>query len=68
MENFILTIAFLLIGMGLRRLPRFPKETAQVLNLFVIHISLPALILLKVPQLTFSRDILARRFSSRTSS
>ena len=59
MENFILTIAFLLIGMGLRRLPRFPKETAQVLNLFVIHISLPALILLKVPQLTFSRDILA---------
>ncbi|MDP3694870.1 MAG: AEC family transporter [Desulfocapsaceae bacterium] len=59
MENFILTISFLLIGMGLRRLPRFPKETAQVLNLFVIHISLPALILLKVPQLTFSRDILA---------
>lgn len=58
MENFILTIAFLLIGMGLRRLPRFPQETAQVLNLFVIHISLPALILLKVPQLTFSRDIL----------
>ena len=59
MENFILTIAFLLIGMGLRRLPSFPKETAQVLNLFVIHVSLPALILLKVPQLTFSREILA---------
>lgn len=59
MENFILTIAFLLIGMGLRRLPRFPRDTAQVLNLFVIHVSLPALILLKVPQLNFSRDILA---------
>jgi len=59
MENFILTIAFLLIGMGLRRLPRFPRDTAQVLNLFVIHVSLPALILLKVPQLTFSRNILA---------
>jgi hypothetical protein len=59
MENFILTIAFLLIGIGLRRLPQFPKETAQVLNLFVIHVSLPALILLKVPQLTFSLDILA---------
>lgn len=58
MENFILTIAFLLIGMGLRHLPRFPKETPQVLNLFVIHISLPALILLKVPQLRLSRDIL----------
>ncbi|MFH2123224.1 MAG: AEC family transporter [Pseudomonadota bacterium] len=59
MENFILTIAFLLIGIGLRRLPQFPKETAQVLNLFVIYVSLPALILLKVPELTFSRDILS---------
>lgn len=59
MENFILTIAFLLIGMGMRRLPRFPQETAQVLNLFAIHVSLPALILLKVPQLSLSRDILA---------
>jgi len=58
MENFILTIAFLLIGMGLKRLPMFPKETAQILNLFVIHISLPALILLKVPQLVISSDIL----------
>ncbi|MDD3813369.1 MAG: AEC family transporter [Desulfocapsaceae bacterium] len=59
MENFILTIAFLLIGIGLRRLPQFPKETAQVLNLFVIYVSLPALILLKVPELTFSSDILS---------
>ncbi len=58
MENFIITVACLLIGMGLRRLPMFPRETAQVLNLFVIHISFPALILLKVPQLAFSRDIM----------
>lgn len=58
MENFILTVAFLLIGMGLRRLPQFPRETAQALNLFVIHVSLPALILLKVPQLAFSRDMM----------
>ena len=58
MENFILTVSFLLMGMGLRRLPGFPKETAQVLNLFAITLSLPALILLKVPQLAFSGDIL----------
>lgn len=58
MENFILTVSFLLMGMGLRRLPSFPKETAQVLNLFAITLSLPALILLKVPQLAFSGDIL----------
>ena len=58
MENFILTVSFLLMGMGLRCLPSFPKETAQVLNLFAITLSLPALILLKVPQLAFSGDIL----------
>lgn len=58
MENFLLTLACLLIGMGLRRLPVFPRETAQVLNLFVIHISLPALVLLKVPALRFSTDVL----------
>jgi len=58
MENFVLTIAYLLIGMGLRRMPKMPGETAQVLNLFVIYVSLPALILLKVPELVFSRQLL----------
>lgn len=58
MENFVLTISFLLMGMGLRRLPNFPKDTAQVLNLFAIYLSLPALVLLKVPALHFSADIL----------
>ncbi|MFH1215112.1 MAG: AEC family transporter [Pseudomonadota bacterium] len=58
MENFILTISFLLIGMGLRRLPQFPDSTAQVLNLFVIYVSLPALVLIKVPELVFSRELL----------
>lgn len=58
MENFILTITFLLLGMGLRRLPQFPENTGQVLNLFAMTISLPALILLKVPLLHFSSAIL----------
>ena len=58
MENFILTLSFLLIGMGLRRLPRFPRETPQVLNLFVTHVSLPALVLLTVPAIVFSRELL----------
>ncbi len=58
MENFVLTFSFLLIGMALRRLRHFPRETAQVLNLFVIYVSLPALVLLKVPGLTFSSELL----------
>ncbi|ADH87091.1 AEC family transporter [Desulfurivibrio alkaliphilus] len=58
MENFILTISFLLIGLLLQRLPQLPQDAAQTLNLFVIYVSLPALVLLKVPQLEFSRELL----------
>ena len=58
MENFIITITFLLIGMLIKRLPNFPDETGNSLNLFVIYISLPALVLLKIPELTFSQELL----------
>lgn len=59
MENFVLVIAYLLIGVGIRRLPQFPEQTATALNLFVIHISLPALVLRTVPGLALSRALLA---------
>ncbi|MBU0482753.1 MAG: AEC family transporter [Proteobacteria bacterium] len=58
MENFAVTITCLLIGMAIRRLPAFPRETGNVLNVFVIYISLPALVLLKIPELVFSPDLL----------
>ncbi|MDF1615503.1 AEC family transporter [Desulfurivibrio dismutans] len=58
MENFILTISFLLIGLLLQRLPQLPEDAVQTLNLLVIYVSLPALVLLKVPQLAFSRELL----------
>lgn len=58
MENFVVTIACLLIGMVIRRTPEFPDETGKILNLFVIYISLPALVLLKIPELVFSKDLL----------
>lgn len=58
MDNFVIIIALLLIGMLLKRIPAFSSETGNILNLFVIYISLPALILLKVPELEFSVDIL----------
>ncbi|WP_136516207.1 AEC family transporter [Geomonas edaphica] len=58
MENFIIIGVFVLLGMLFRRLEAFPKDSAQVLNMFALYVSLPALILLKVPQIVFSRDIL----------
>lgn len=58
MDNFIATLVYLLIGMGLRRIPGFHRDTGMVLNAFVIFISMPAMVMLKVPRLTFSADLL----------
>ena len=44
--------------MIIRRIPDFHKETGNVLNLFVIYISLPALVLLKIPDLAFAKNLL----------
>jgi hypothetical protein len=56
MENFILIGIFVVLGMFLRRNNSFPKETAQVLNMFALYVSVPALVLLKVPQITLSSE------------
>lgn len=58
MENLIIIFSLLLLGMILSRLKIFPGTASQVLNLFIIYISLPALILLQVPRLTFSKELL----------
>jgi predicted permease len=58
MENLIIIFFLLLLGMLLSRLKVFPDNASQSLNLFIIYISLPALILLQVPRLTFSKELL----------
>jgi predicted permease len=58
MENFILIVLALGIGYGFNRLHVFPEESANILNKFVIFISLPAMIMLQIPKLTLSMDIL----------
>ena len=58
MANLIIIFTLLLLGMGLSRLGIFPKNGSQVLNIFIIYVSLPALILLQIPRLTFSNDLL----------
>ena len=55
MENFVMIGVFVLLGMLFQRLKSFPKESAQVLNMFALYVSLPALVLLNAPQITFSR-------------
>jgi len=54
LANFIMIGTFVLLGILFRRLKAFPVETAQVLNMFALYVSLPAVILLKVPALTLT--------------
>ncbi|MGE5433104.1 MAG: AEC family transporter [Syntrophomonadaceae bacterium] len=58
MENFLLIFILLLLGVVLRPLKLFPDNAAHTLNLFVIYVSLPALVLLNIPKLSFSRELI----------
>ena len=58
MENFVLIVLAIAIGYGLKRLHIFSEDDAAILNKFVIFISLPAMILLQIPKLTFSMDVM----------
>ena len=59
MSNFILIGIFVGLGLLFRRLEAFPKDSPQVLNMFALYVSLPALILLKIPQLELGSEALA---------
>jgi predicted permease len=46
------------LGYLFRRFGIFPEQTPQVLNLYIIYVSLPAMVLLEVPKITLSTDML----------
>ncbi len=58
MLNFIEIGFFILLGVLLRRAPINPRRLSDILNHLVVYIALPALVLLKVPQLSFSHETL----------
>lgn len=58
MTNFVLIASAILVGYILQKLKIFPQEASIVLNKYIIYIPLPAIILLQVPKLTFSFDVL----------
>lgn len=57
MTNLILIFLCLLLGMLIRRSNRFPQASHRALNGFVIHISLPALILYHIHYLELRSDL-----------
>ncbi len=58
MENFILILLCLVLGYAMQRFQIFSQDAPKTLNLFVIYVSLPAMILLQVPKLSFSNELL----------
>ena len=58
MDNFLLILAYLGIGLCLRRVRGMPENTAVALNAFALNVALPAVILSNVPLLTFSSALL----------
>jgi malate permease and related proteins len=52
MANIVLLAVSLLLGIGLRFSGRLPEAAPATLNAFIIHLSLPALILLQIHNVT----------------
>jgi len=58
MGTFIFILFLMVVGYIFKKTQLFPKQTADVLNLFVIYVSLPAIVLLEVPKIEFSNDVM----------
>lgn len=58
MENFALIFVAITIGYLIAKKEIFPKDAPLILNQFILYISAPALILLKIPQLSFSFEVI----------
>lgn len=58
MENFALIFTSILIGYVINLKSIFAHNTPIILNQFILYISLPAMVFLQIPKLTFSFDII----------
>ncbi|AXJ01842.1 hypothetical protein CYPRO_2600 [Cyclonatronum proteinivorum] len=58
MSSIVLLVVCLCIGVLLRRVKDFPENTPMVLNQFLIYISLPALALIYIPQISLTNELL----------
>jgi malate permease and related proteins len=58
MNNIVLLFVCLLLGMGLRAAKKTPENAHLALNAFIIHISLPALIILQIHNVKLHTSLL----------
>lgn len=57
-ENLVLVIGLIGLGTLMKKSSIFPKNSAEVLNQFVLNISLPAIIILSISKLKINFDML----------
>lgn len=57
MTNLLVIVVCLGAGLLLQRFRQMPKDSAAVLNQYVINIALPALVLAELPKITLDTDI-----------
>ena len=50
-ENLVLVVGLILVGTLMRKSGWFPQNTSDVLNTFVLNVSLPAIIMISIPKL-----------------
>lgn len=58
MSSIILLFLCLFIGIAIQRLKNFPKNTATVLNQYILFVALPAMALHYLPKIKLSWDLL----------
>lgn len=58
MQNFIVIAVFLSVGAICKRLFTLPEKAPIYINQFIINVALPAVILLKLPQLPLNKTVL----------
>lgn len=57
LDNYALILGYMAIGLLLRLVPAMPADSARVLNAYVLNVALPALVLLKIPELHFTAQL-----------
>ena len=58
MSSIILLFLCLFIGIGIQKIKSFPKNTALVLNQYILFVALPAMALHYLPKISLSWDLL----------
>jgi predicted permease len=58
MENFIILLLSFALGFLCKKSKRLPENMSTALNAYIIHVSLPALILIHLPKIHLSWEIL----------